>query len=165
MGRIRRAVGRRGDRMQLKIEAEFNPDDLEDELDDIKNRSRDFTSVFSRIEEDLRKHWAGSFASNGLPVGGWAPLDAKYAAWKATHFPGATMVRSGKLFKSLSERHGATSDIGRHDARFGTKIEYAKFHQMGTSKMPKRQLVYEPAEANLKWSGWVKDHLEGTGDG
>ncbi len=163
--RVRRAAGRRGDRMELEITAEFNPDDLEDELDDIKNRSRNFTPLFSRIEEDLRWHWAGNFTSNGLPVGGWAPLDPEYAAWKATHFPGSTMIRSGKLFKSLSEHHGSVNDIGRHEARFGTKIEYAKFHQMGTTKMPKRQLVYEPAEASLRWGEWAKDHLKGTGDG
>jgi phage gpG-like protein len=26
----------------------------------------------------------------------------------------------------------------------GTSVEYAKFHQYGTSKMPKRKIVFEP---------------------
>jgi hypothetical protein len=30
------------------------------------------------------------------------------------------------------------------EATFGTKVEYAKFHQYGTTKMPKRKVVYEP---------------------
>ena len=157
----RRAAGRRGDRMELEIEAEFDPDDLKDELSDIRDRSRSFAPVFLMIKQDLRKHWAGNFTTNGLPVGGWAPLDAEYAAWKSAHFPGPTMVRSGKLFKSLSELHGHPNDIGRHEARFGTSIKYAEFHQMGTWKMPKRQLVYEPADANTRWGRWAKNYLVG----
>jgi phage gpG-like protein len=27
----------------------------------------------------------------------------------------------------------------------GTTVEYAKFHQYGTTKMPKRKIVFEPA--------------------
>ena len=30
------------------------------------------------------------------------------------------------------------------EATFGTKVEYAKFHQYGTTRMPKRKVVYEP---------------------
>ena len=72
------------------------------------------------------------------------------------------MVQTEQLFKSLSELRGAPNDIGRDVARFGTNIEHAKFHQMGTSKMPKRQLVYEPAEAHEKWGRWAKNYLAGA---
>lgn len=149
--------------MTLEITTEFDYGELEDDLDDIENKAENFAPVFERIREDLQEHWAGNFTQNGLPVGGWAPLDAGYASWKAVHFPGATpMIQTGQLFKSLSELRGAPNDIGKRTARFGTNIEIAKFHQMGTTKMPKRQLVYEPAEAHVKWSHWIKNHLAGA---
>jgi len=159
---IRKQVSSR-DRMTLEITTEFDYSEIEDDLDDIENKAENFAPVFERIREDLKEHWASNFTKNGLPVGGWAPLDAGYASWKSVHFPGATpMVQTGQLFKSLSELRGTPNDIGRHQARFGTNIEHAKFHQMGTSKMPKRQLVYEPAEANQKWGRWAKNHLAGA---
>ena len=40
--------------------------------------------------------------------------------------------------------NGPANSIRLMKATFGTDVEYAKFHQYGTSKMPKRQLVYEP---------------------
>lgn len=54
------------------------------------------------------------------------------------------MVISRKLFNSLRNLNGPANSIRLKQATFGTDVEYAKFHQYGTSKMPKRQLVYEP---------------------
>jgi len=161
MGLVQAWSGRR-DRMTLEIKAEFDPDELKDEIRGIKERSKNFTHIFLRIKEDLRQHWAGNFTSNGLPVGGWDPLDPEYAAWKSSHFPGPTMIRTGRLFRSLTQLDGNASDVGRREATFGTKIEYAKFHQYGTLKMPKRQLVYEPAGASLRWGEWAADYLAGS---
>jgi phage gpG-like protein len=149
--------------MTLEITTEFDYSEIEDDLDDIENKATDFHPVFERIRDDLEDHWKANFTSNGLRVGGWAPLDAGYAAWKSIHFPGATpMIQTGQLFRSLSDLHGSPNDIGAHEARFGTDIEHAKFHQLGTSKMPKRQLVYEPAEAGEKWGRWAKNYLAGS---
>tara|TARA_Y100000310_G_scaffold318591_1_gene372871 strand:- start:35 stop:550 length:516 start_codon:yes stop_codon:yes gene_type:complete len=153
--------GRR-DRMTLEIKAEFDPDELKDEIRGIQKRAKSFIPIFLRIKEDLRQHWAGNFASNGLPVGGWDPLDPEYAAWKSAHFPGPTMVRTGRLFRSLTRLEGNASDLGGREATFGTKIEYAKFHQYGTLKMPKRLLIYEPAGASQKWAEWAADYLAGS---
>lgn len=55
------------------------------------------------------------------------------------------MVISKKLFNSLRNLNGPANRINDTTAEFGTDVEYAKFHQYGTNKMPKRQLVYEPA--------------------
>jgi len=111
----------------------------------MEKRSRDFRPVLRWAKRELQKANAANFTSNGLPVGGWSPLKPRYAAWKATRFPGTpTLVMSGKLFRELRSLNGPANSIGMTSATFGTDIEYAKFHQYGTSKMPKRQIIYEP---------------------
>jgi phage gpG-like protein len=58
-----------------------------------------------------------------------------------------TMVQNGKLMKSLMNLNDRSANsISDMNAEFGTSVEYAKFHQYGTSKMPKRQVVYVPVE-------------------
>jgi phage gpG-like protein len=146
----------------VDLDVSFNIDELDDELKAIKRRSKNFRSPLEQVKEDLEKAWAGNFAANGLPVGGWAPLDAEYGSWKSAHFPGAPpMVRSGKLFKSLASLRGAGSEIGARGASFGTDVEYAKFHQMGTTRMAKRQILFEPVGAAQRWSEAMADHMAG----
>jgi phage gpG-like protein len=49
--------------------------------------------------------------------------------------------------------------IEKLSATFGTDVEYAKFHQYGTTKMPARKIVFEPAgfkrELNEKMVDYV----------
>lgn len=111
----------------------------------MERRSRDFRPVLRWAKGELERSNAANFAANGLPVGGWSPLKPRYASWKATRFPGApTLVMSGKLFRELRSLDGPANSIGLSKATFGTDIEYAKFHQYGTTKMAKRQIIYEP---------------------
>jgi phage gpG-like protein len=49
--------------------------------------------------------------------------------------------------------------ISRHSARFGTGIPYAKFHQEGTSRMPKRQLVFIPEKFEHDISDKISDYI------
>jgi phage gpG-like protein len=35
-------------------------------------------------------------------------------------------------------------NVRKNEAVIGTNLRYAKFHQYGTTKMPKRQIVFEP---------------------
>jgi|GEM_PF-695709 phage gpG-like protein len=153
--RARRAKG-----VQIEFDTEFNTQPLKREINGVQRRARDFGPVFERIRDDLEQHWAKNFTSNGLPVGGWAPLDAQYGSWKAARFPGApTLVQTGHLFNSLSSLRGNPNEIHPHRAVFGTDIEWAKFHQMGTSKMPKRQIIFEPHEAHIRWGQWAVDYM------
>lgn len=111
----------------------------------MERRMKDFRPVLRWAKRELAKANAQNFTSNGLPVGGWSPLDAEYSAWKASRFPGMPiMQQTGKLFRDLSTLNGAANKIGMTTATFGTTIEYAKFHQYGTTKMAKRQIVFEP---------------------
>ncbi len=147
--------------MRIDIDIKFDDSEAQDNLDEMIDRGKDFRPVFRQIRDELRTAFAANFASNGLPVGGWRPLDAQYAAWKAVNFPGATpMIQTGELFRNLSSLRGKSSDIDRHTARFGTSgINYASFHQYGTSKMPKREIVFVPQGAEQRWSGWAAEYI------
>lgn len=125
-------------------------------------RSKSFVTVFSWARRRLELSNAANFTSNGLPSGGWAPLDAEYGSWKSVHFPGAPpMVRTGRLFRSLTSLRGAGNVITPTVAEFGTTVQYAKFHQNGTRHMPKRAVVFEPPlfarELGLKAASWVTE--------
>ena len=114
-------------------------------LEKIQQRAEHPRAIFNHARILLQTAYADNFAQAGLPSGGWAPLDAKYAAWKMVHFPGAPiMVQDGSLLASLTNPRNSASRIGDSEAEFGTNVEFAKFHQYGTTKMAKRKLVFEP---------------------
>lgn len=46
--------------------------------------------------------------------------------------------------RSLTNLFGPPNDIDATSATFGTRVEYAKFHQYGTKYMPARKIVFEP---------------------
>lgn len=110
----------------------------------MEKRSAELQLVFLKAQRELAAANAANFATNGLPVGGWAPLDPKYGAWKSTRTPGPTMIRTGALFKSLTSLSDSVNRISGTSAQFGTNVEYAKFHQNGTRHMPKRQILFQP---------------------
>jgi phage gpG-like protein len=148
-----------GDQL-VQIKPTFDVDDLVDSVEDMRKRARDFLPVFKKIQAELEEVWANNFMTNGLPSGGWAPLDPGYAAWKSVHFPGMPpMIRSGKLFSSLGNLRGAPNVIRNRSASFGTPVKYAEFHQYGTTRMPMRRVVFEPLGSSKVWAGWAADHM------
>lgn len=127
--------------------------------DAMARRNEAFQPVLTWARNELVKSFAENFSSNGLLVGGWAPLDPTYAAWKAVRFPGRpTLVQNGRLFKSLVADNAGAS-IGPNEFVVGTNLRYAKFHQYGTTKMPKREILFEPRgfhkELKEKVSNWI----------
>lgn len=129
-----------------RVDIETRVEKVQNLVDDIQDRLTDVKPVFRWAHQVLKKTFAENFTSNGLPVGGWSPLDAEYAAWKARELPGRpTLVRSGELFRSLSELSDpSVNEINKLSATFGTGVKYAGFHQYGTPNMPKRQILFIP---------------------
>jgi phage gpG-like protein len=108
-------------------------------------RAQVFTPVLLKAKKEIQLANASNFATNGLPVGGWSPLSPAYAAWKMARFPGAPpMVQTGRLFASLTGATASFETMTNTSISIGTSVEYAKFHQYGTTKMPKRKIVFEP---------------------
>lgn len=146
---------------KILIQSNLDADEVYDKLNDMEDRSDDFRPLFREVRRDLEEAWRDNFAKLGGGAGGWAPLDAQYGSWKSVHFPGAPpMIRTGRLFRSLSDLRGEPNEIRKNSATFGTNIKYASFHQTGTSKMPRRPVVFEPFDFARKWSEKAANFIE-----
>ena len=146
----------------IDIKVRMIDNDIPDEIEKIKDNLDDFGPVFKEAKEDLQTLWRNNFLQNGLPAGGWKPLDAEYGSWKSINFPGkGPMVRSGKLFRSLTDLRGNPNKIDKKEATFGTNIKYAEFHQSGTSKMPARPVVFVTERYERKWADAAAEHAAG----
>lgn len=121
------------------------PDDVKDLSVPFAEIYRDFTLVNHR-----------NFLAQGYPLH-WVPLSPQYAAWKQKHFPGLPiLVRSGEMRDSLASTGagmgpGAIREIHARDAWFGTSVRYARFHQTGTRRMPRRKPVQLADEDKVRW--------------
>ena len=110
----------------------------------VRLRSMNFSGLFRAVMRDLEREHAKNFDSQGALVGGWKPV---YSGWNLDEYgAGGVLVRSGTLKRSLtvSNARGAVRDIGRLQAEFGTKVNYAHFHQTGTEDMVSRKIVFAP---------------------
>lgn len=80
---------------------------------------------------------ARNFELEGKLAGGWQPLESRYAAWKAAHYPGKTILRrTDRLFNSISWTGDGPGPEGIFRAdpsslELGTSVPYAKWHQLG----------------------------------
>lgn len=122
--------------MAFRVEIDVDLGDVMEELAAMKARSSEFFPVFEKARLRLIEANAENFTSSGLPVGGWAPRTREYA-WPI-------LRRTNDLMGSLTTLRGAPNEIRATSAQFGTNVKYAKFHQSGTRRMAKRQIVYEP---------------------
>lgn len=128
-----------------------------DRIDDMQRRMKTFRPIFNDVRQDLEEAWSKNFDDQGARFGGWKPLDPQYAAWRGS--PEPILIRSGALFRSIRTLWGAPNDIKEDEAFFGTSIEYAKFHQYGTTKMARRKFIFEPTGAAKKWGGWAAKYI------
>lgn len=99
-----------------------------------------FPRLSGLLEEEVR----GQFDAEGKGPnrGHWKPLSEKYAAWKATAYPGQPLlVATGTMRAALTSEnspHALRVDNGPR-FNFGTSgVPYASFHQTGTGRMPDR---------------------------
>lgn len=119
---------------------------------------KDLRPVWDDIADDFRKREGQLWASEGSVqgMGGWVPLNPKYAAWKAANgFGNKILVKAGRLRASMTDP--TSSDHIQHKTptglEIGTFVPYAIYHQRGTSKMPRRPIVRITDAAR---KGWVR---------
>lgn len=109
-------------------------------LEAVELRSKNLAPIFLYAQQRLRVANAENFAVGGLPDAG-GPWKPRKDGGSYTH---PLMIRSGTLMNSLTSLFGPPNIIMPTYAEFGTNVEYAKFHQYGTTKMPARKVVFEP---------------------
>jgi phage gpG-like protein len=100
--------------------------------------------AFNQIARVFREAESEQFDSLGARGGTeWPPLSTRYRKWKEKRYPGRPiLVLSGRTRESLTRRTGDsyfTADS--HRMTIGTKVPYARFHQSGTRRMPKRPII------------------------
>lgn len=136
-------------RIKIKI---YGLDEIKDNLKNIDKRMKDLRPVWPKANNSLKGYLVANFTAQGLPSGGWAPLDAEYGSWKIRNFPGMPMlVKEGGLFSRIAQ--GPDLDGNKRNATFSFGGQIAKFHQYGTTHMPARQIIFTPER-------WVKDVAE-----
>lgn len=118
---------------------------------------------FEHAPEDLRPVWRvlrerflvaerRQFATQGAyGSGGWTPLSPVYAAWKARHFPGKTILRrTDELFLSLTQGP-QISIMEPRQAIFGSSVDHGGYHQAGGPSLPQRRPVELPESERRAW--------------
>lgn len=76
-----------------------------------------------------------NFRSSGRPAQ-WVPLSPAYARRKLSQgYSSKPLIRTGIMKASIAPK------IDSHSFRVGTSLSYARYHQFGTSRMPKREFV------------------------
>lgn len=97
------------------------------------------TSDLSLPMKDIGSYLTGFFsgqvfASRGRIIGEpWAPLNPRYAAYKARRYPGRPpLIRTGLMNRSFK------ADSGRSSVRITNTAPYFRYVQQGTGRMPAR---------------------------
>jgi phage gpG-like protein len=84
-----------------------------------------------------------NFAGQGRLVGGWRALSPEYAAWKFRKYGRQPiLVATGAMRESFSV--GGRNNVfrpGRTKVIAGSADRKVKYHQRGTSRMPRRPVV------------------------
>lgn len=133
-------------------------DEMKDELNKINKRMDDLRPIWPKVNANLKKYLIENFTAQGLPTGGWQPLSAQYGSWKASRFPGAPLlVQTGALFERVAG--GPELDGGKREATFAFSGEIAAFHQYGTTKMPKREIIFSPELWEKDMARMVEEYI------
>lgn len=142
--------------MKLDLDV-YGDEQLERELLRFSAYAGNAQPALRQIAGDMREQIREQFATEGeRGSGGWAPLkdttlQAKAAAGLDSHILQATH----RLIDSLTaESHGDQKLVITDDSLiFGSSVEYGRYHQKGTSRMPARK----PIEfAELDRRGFVR---------
>lgn len=142
---------------------------LEKRLDQLRANASDLRPAFERIRDDFRRMMERTFSSEGgsNASGKWKPLSPGYAAWKARHYPGKTILRlSDKMRDALTgEGEGAIEEITEGSLTLGADVRskggypYPLAHQEGRGRNPQRKII-DPTPGDIaRWMAIMKAHL------
>lgn len=107
-------------------------------------RARDLTPAWRGWGDDVADAFREQFLTEGVRLlkNTWAPLSPRYAAWKAKHFPGQTILRrTDEMMTHFTRRPLVVERVEPQRSAFGSKGVPEKFHQGGTRYMPARPIA------------------------
>lgn len=128
------------------------------------DQATDLREFFDETVDDFQEVVSEQFDSVGGRVGGWRPLSPRYAAWKSKHAPGKPILQlTGAMRRSLVATTEQTiREVKRDFMRWGTRDPKARFHQRGTSRMPKRQIIAFDEADKMRVMKRLQRHLVAT---
>lgn len=130
---------------------------LEEGLRRLENaKPADILDVFDRSAANIEQRQFSTLGTfGGTP---WAPLNRRYAAWKAVHYPGRPILRrEGNLYQAATHPTVTPTPQGVTIRVSDPKVGY---HQDGTQHMPARQVVPRDAYRRI-WRGHWERYLRG----
>jgi phage gpG-like protein len=129
--------------MAVRMSFEFYGDvQLDRTLARFVNALEDARPAWEALADRFARTEARQFRTEGGFSGGWAPLSQEYAAWKGRHYPGKPILeREGDLKRSLTRRPFGVEVIEPGFMLVGSDVEYGRWHQQGTDRMPRRRPV------------------------
>lgn len=106
----------------------------------------DFRNFAPAIAEEFYKAEVEQFRTEGAAGGSgkWTPLSRAYAKYKATKFPGETILRAtGHMEASLTDRDAldAVFQATNDEIVLGTKDIKAVYHHRGRGRLPARPVI------------------------
>jgi len=116
------------------------------------------------LQREFFKAEKKQFATEGgFGSAGWPKLSPEYRKWKRKHYPGKKILElKGRLKRSLTTSMGdSILQVERSGRRLtmGSTDPKAKYHQHGTSKMPKRPPIDTPKEQNVAYHKIVQRRI------
>jgi phage gpG-like protein len=107
------------------------------------NATADLRPAFEDIANRFAQMELAQFVTQGSSGGEvWSPLSPRYGAAKARAWPGRPiLVRTGELRRQLTRRPFGVERITADSMHLGTSLPYARYHQTGTPRMPRRPPV------------------------
>lgn len=109
------------------------------------DRATDARPVFRSLTDKFIRIEKGQFTSEGgRSSGGWAPLKPETVkAKKRRGFPSKILQAAKELMNSLTRKGDENMNLIISDQFmvFGSHVEHLKYHQKGTSKMPRRRVL------------------------
>lgn len=136
---------------------------LQRELDAVLSDAMEveFAPLLEEFHGDLEAAHAEGFAGAVSPGGRAWPKLAPSTIRRKGH--ATILVDSGRLRASLqgrtadSIREVVDEGLGRAGLSFGTDVEYAKFHQEGTARIPQREHVGAGEELIQQFENAIAD--------
>ena len=117
-------------------------------LNGIRSAMNDLTPIWPQVRDVYMTFMRQQFTTEGGYAGvDWAPLSGNYARWKSQQAPGKTILRfRDRMYNSLTQQNHADQVYRTEPQKmeWGTRVPYARFHQLGTHKMPKRVVMPPP---------------------
>lgn len=111
----------------------------------LRNAKPAFNEMANVMLEEQRKWWRYHGAYGG--GSGWAPRKEPYRSWMKKRYPMRPILRGPdrknhkglQLRNQLTRRPFGIEKITTEGMTIGTDLPYARFHQEGTGRLPKRQ--------------------------